>query len=468
MTLRTVGRISRRSLIVGAGGIAGAATVGAITPFTAFGQAATPVRQDIVSFAKNATKLASFEGAVKEMQDRSRRNAGDPKGWLINANMHRDFCSIPQSSSKQIHFCYWFLSWHRAYIHVTELKVRELSGDKTLCYPYWNWSTDRRIPAAYAKAGSSLSNAVRFTPNRALSDGEVDYNPNDPTLKKLGVSALATTEFEAKTPDDIQFTFGGIARPNQSNAYTTSRLEGTPHGPIHVYVGGNSRQGQPGDMSVFDTAGRDPIFFAHHGNLDRLWEIWRQDPARKATEPKTAAFLNHKFVFTWLDGAPMQVSVADTLDTKKLNYVYDNLDVMRPGAPIVVAAQSAEGNLPPIATENLRAPLTAQAAGEKGRKILQITNVEPPKRPMTVSVYIKPADAPKTDLGINVGSFSAVLTGNNVMWPMRTLSFDITAAVDKYAGQQITVSLIPLRVQPSGSEEYANLKYGAMRIITRK
>jgi Common central domain of tyrosinase len=45
------------------------------------------------------------------------------------------------------------------------------------------------------------------------------------------------------------------------------------HGPIHVYVGGVNGQGDPGDMTDFETAGRDPIFFAHHANLDRLWEI---------------------------------------------------------------------------------------------------------------------------------------------------------------------------------------------------
>jgi len=298
MTINSAGRISRRSLIVGATGVAGAASIGSLAPLTTFAQpAAAAVRQDIVNFAKDATKLAKFEAAVKEMQNRSKLKPNDPKGWRVNAKSHADFCSVAATSSKQIHFCYWFLCWHRAYVHVTELKIREISGDKTFCYPYWNWSTDRRIPAAYAKHGSALSNAVRFTENRPLQDDEVDFDPTDPVLKKLGVSALAATAFEAQTPDDIGFVFGGIARPNSSHQYGNNRLEGTPHGPIHVYVGGESVSGQGGDMSDFQTAGRDPIFFAHHGNLDRLWEIWRQDPARKNTEPKTAAFLNHKFVF---------------------------------------------------------------------------------------------------------------------------------------------------------------------------
>jgi tyrosinase len=33
-------------------------------------------------------------------------------------------------------------------------------------------------------------------------------------------------------------------------------------------------------MGFFDTAGLDPLFWLHHANIDRLWEVWRRrDPA---------------------------------------------------------------------------------------------------------------------------------------------------------------------------------------------
>jgi hypothetical protein len=459
MAINSAGHISRRSLIVGATGVAGAASIGAMTPLTAFGQTAA-VRQDIVEFAKNAARLAKFEAAVKEMQDRSRMDGSDPKGWLINAKAHADFCSIAATSPKQIHFCYWFLSWHRAYIHVTELKLRQISGDATFSYPYWNWSSDRHIPAAYVKAGSALSNAIRDTPTRAVEDGEVDYVPTDPVLKKLGVAALGVASFEAKTGAQISRTFGGIARPNSANAYGNNRLEGTPHGPIHNYVGG--------DMGDFETAGRDPIFFAHHGNLDRLWEIWRQDSKRKKTEPTTSAFLNHKFVFTWLDGTAMQVSVQDTLDTKKLGYTYDHLDVFRPNAPAPLLAQAAEAPLPPVASQKLTLPLTAEAAPGNERKILEITDVQKPDMPITVGVYLKASNAPADQLGTNVGSFAAVRAGGVIEWPSQTLSFDITEVATRLAGQELTVQLIPYRIKSQGTAAYPPLKYGQMRIVTEK
>lgn len=458
--------VSRRVLLKGAASAAGAAGIGAAVPLIALG-APAPVamrtRMDITAFAKNASRLAKFEAAVKEMQDRSKTNPSDPKGWLINAKAHADFCAVATTSAKQIHFCWWFLSWHRAYITVTERKIREISGDQTFAYPYWNWSSDRRIPKPYSKAGSSLSNAIRDV-SGTLSDGEVGYVPSDPVLKKLGVASLSAKVFVAKTPQQISRSFGGIPRPNASNTYGNNAIEGTPHGPVHNYVGG--------DMGDFETAGRDPIFFAHHGNLDRLWETWRRDATKKATEPSSNNdFLDHKFVFTWLDGTPMEISAADTLDTKKLGYVYDTLEVFRPGVqPLVVAAQGAGNRLPPVATDKVRVPLSPQAAGSGERRILEITDVEKPERPITVGVYVKPADAPATDPGTNVGTFAAVKAGGEVAWPSQTISFDITAAAQRYAGKELTVQLVPLRIQAqgAGAGTYPPLKYGQMRIVTEK
>jgi len=47
-------------------------------------------------------------------------------------------------------------------------------------------------------------------------------------------------------------------------------LEITPHGDVHSAVG--TVKG----MGVFGFAGRDPIFWMHHANIDRIWESWRR------------------------------------------------------------------------------------------------------------------------------------------------------------------------------------------------
>jgi hypothetical protein len=458
---------SRRSVVKGGAALLGVSALGLASRS---GLAQAPrTRMDIVSFAKDAGRLAKFEAAMKEMQDRSASNPDDPKGWLANAKSHRDFCSIPRSDPAQIHFCWWFLAWHRAYISVTERKIREISGDASFTYPYWNWSSDRRIPPAYAKQGSSLANAIRFprTQPVGLTDGEVGYRPDDPVLKKLGVVALGSKFFEAKTGDDIPFSFGGIARPNPESAYANDALEGTPHGPVHNYVGG--RKGSTlGDMTDFATAGRDPIFFAHHGNLDRLWETWRAMPGNKATEPTIDAFRKHSFVFKWLDGAPIEVPMSDILDTMKLGYTYDYLDVFRPNEPLVMAEQAAQDRLPPIASQSLSIPLAAQGADDGSRKYLEITGVATPNEPLTASVHLKAANAPASDTGIEVGTFAAVNNDGKIEWPSGRLVFDITDAVKRFGGQETTVLLIPHRIGGDPDQKFAPLKYEKMQIITRQ
>jgi Common central domain of tyrosinase/Polyphenol oxidase middle domain len=464
-------RISRRQTMIGASAGFSAFVLGLDGVRAAHSQAGSSVvtRLDIVELAKDAAKLAKLEAALKEMQDRSASDPKDPSGWLVNARAHAEFCPIATTASDQIHFCWWFLPWHRAYLSVTERKLRQIASDDSLALPYWNWSSDRHIPAPYAKAASPFAKAVRYTPGRAVQDGEVDYFPQNPARKKLGVAALGARLYQAASGAQIATSFGGIARPNPANQYGNNRLEGTPHGPIHVYVGGVNGQGDPGDMTDFETAGRDPIFFAHHANLDRLWEIWRQTPEHRQTEPQSADFLNKEFPFTWLDGNVIMVKVADVMDTQKLGYVYDSLSVFRPPAQApIVSAQSAAAPLPPIAKETLTAPFSAQAAGPGVRKILEITDVEKPDRPMTVGVNVKPANAPANEPGENVGTFSAIRAGGEIAWPSRTLAFDITDAVDRYGGEKLTVELVPFRIQSTGAETYPPLRYGQMRIVTEE
>jgi hypothetical protein len=435
-------------------------------------QAQAPrVRMDIVTFAKDASKLATFEAALKEMQDRSRIDPEDPKGWLRNARAHARYCPNDPEDPEQVHYCYWFLAWHRAYIWVTERKIREISGDQSFSYPYWNWSSDRHIPQAFSRTDSPLAQAIRYTPSRGLRNDEVGYRPDDPGLKALGVAALDSRFFIATSPGRIARSFGGIARPNSSGAYGNNALENTPHGPVHVYVGGENAQGDIGDMTDFETAARDPIFFAHHGNLDRLWEKWRRDPTRKGTEPASDAFLNHLFPFIWLDGSIIHVRAGDVLDTTTLGYAYDYLDVFRPEAPIVVAGPQEETSaLPSIGAEKLRIPVPAEGVTPEGeRKILEIYDIQAPERVMTVGVHLRTTQTPPGELGMSVGSFSAVSSGGHVSWPSQTLSFDITNAARQFAGQEITVDLIPHRIRAEGAQEsYPKLKYGGMRIVTEK
>ena len=373
--------LSRRQFTKGCGIFTASSLVGAAFPPAIYALTQAPseigIRQDIFTFQQKPDRVSALEAAIGAMQDFSDKDQDDPRGWLVNAKAHENFCAAEDFDPRQIHYCWWFLSWHRAYIAVTEWKLSEAKG-QTIKFPYWNWSSDRQIPASFARLGSPLAKAIQFTEDRDIENEEVDYWPDDPSKAKFGVAALSAKSFVAAQPSEIRRSFGGIARPNPSNQYGNSSLERGAHGLIHNYVGGERSPGEGGDMSNFTTAARDPLFFAHHGNLDRLWEAWRSDPNRKATEPSTDNFLKHKFPFTWIDGTTLEVSVEDTLDTGRLGYAYDKLDVFRPAVVAMDADEevaehedrlmlaeskidkTGKSRLPPIASQTVAVPPEAR------------------------------------------------------------------------------------------------------------
>ena len=197
--------VRRRRLLAGIGTLVAG---GSILPLRAD---AIAIRQDAASLPQSPRLLAGLEAAIGEMQRRSERDPHDPKGWHVHALAHHAVCGAPNNTDEaQVHGCWWFLPWHRAFLAVTEWKLRAISGDPSLALPYWNWSSDRTLPEAFTRAASPLSRAVRHTPDRPLTSVEVDHLLHDDALARLGVAALGARAFRAWTPEQIPLSFGGI------------------------------------------------------------------------------------------------------------------------------------------------------------------------------------------------------------------------------------------------------------------
>ena len=55
-------------------------------------------------------------------------------------------------------------------------------------------------------------------------------------------------------------------RPGDEPDPGAGTIENTPHNILHFWSG-DPRQPNGEDMGNFYSAGRDPVFFAHHGNV---------------------------------------------------------------------------------------------------------------------------------------------------------------------------------------------------------
>lgn len=94
-----------------------------------------------------------------------------------------------------------------------------------------------------------------------------------------------------------------------------------PHSGIHYWTG-DPNVTLRGDMGVFTTAARDPIFYAHHSNVDRLWELWKSIPGGRRTDPTDPDFLDAEFLFYDENANLVKVKARDALDMKKLGVKY--------------------------------------------------------------------------------------------------------------------------------------------------
>lgn len=198
------------------------------------------------------------------------RPESQPNSYAALARIHAGHC---------VHYNEFFLSWHRAYLLHFERRLQEALGDETLTVPYWNWSKNRRVPAPF------WEEPLLHSPRTATPDKEMD-------TARVAIDDILAEPTFAK--------FGGRPWPRQVGG----QLEKGPHDYIHV-------SGVGGDMDSSLTAARDPVFWAHHSNIDRLWAKWQESHSGTPSPQEFSRPL-----------VPFRRTVGDMLNTYQLGYEY--------------------------------------------------------------------------------------------------------------------------------------------------
>jgi tyrosinase len=284
-------------------------------------QGTTVVRRSIRRMAANDPDIVAMRRAVARMKALP---ASDPRNWIRFADIHRNFCP---------HGNWSFLPWHRAYILAFENICREFSGKPDFALPYWDWTTDREFPAAFA-AGDRNSNPL----NHARPGVDAGFRLADDMVGPQVISRIMLSpDFEA---------FGNTRPRGQDSAAaqwqqrpgSSTELEFNPHNSVHNAVGGN--------MAMVPLASRDPVFFLHHANVDRLWSAWNRRGNANSPDPFWRSFaFNRNFINA--DGSPWNVGVGELGSTPALGYRYDGDD-----GPFAAELLRPTGDL---MTEKLRA-----------------------------------------------------------------------------------------------------------------
>lgn len=292
--------------------------------------------------------LEWYARAVEDMQSRDGSTFQDPICWRYFAETHGTDIAKPQRPPGVRwniceHGSWFFLPWHRLYLWHFEKTVRArvsaLGGPSDWALPYWDYSSAtnplaRTLPPAFREP--EMPNGRRnplFITERAP-----EVNQGTALLKSdVSVSdAIKVHEFTSTTA--AGFGGGRIAALAHSGP-RPGVLEAVPHATVHTAIGGLEPMGF---MSRFETAARDPIFWLHHANLDRVWEAWLQ-LGQGRSNPTAGQWLTQSFTI----GSAANVTtltvgeVVHTADAP-LSYRYSELGLGVPTPPVLANAVDLE------------------------------------------------------------------------------------------------------------------------------
>lgn len=211
----------------------------------------------------------------------------DVLSWTKLIAQHCIHCA--RSNTDNIHYNWQFLPWHRGLLYFVERAMRKLGKMDDMRLAYWNWEStaSRTVPAIYAPSGQPL-----YWANRHLTTPLTD--PQVSVQALLAIPDFATFGGTATQKDPVPASFSG------------------PHANVHNAF-------YPGDMADLQYSPRDPVFYAHHGNIDRLWSSW------VAAGHKNPDFGDAKVYFYDENRVWSYMLFNDLRDETKLGYKYSSL-----------------------------------------------------------------------------------------------------------------------------------------------
>jgi len=358
--------------------------------------------------------LESYERAVTAMLALP---PSDPRNWYRHALIHTMDCP---------HGNWWFLPWHRAYTGWLERICRDLSGDPEFALPYWDWTESPKLPERFllgnlnpanfkitgfadfksqfkasvqdfwaalssaqlrqltlrdypadALLWANIQNDPPGQPDEASMFSDISFvrlvnPPRTPWLDALASKAVAlSTILDALGPTNFE-DFGSHKASYHSGSAAQGVLESQPHNLVHNEVGGivTGPPDRQGFMRDF-LSPVDPIFFMHHSNIDRLWDVWTRKqlltgqqqghpekyPVVPVIPSDLSAWMSEPFLFfIGPDGKPVaQQTSGDYVSTGLFDYDY------QPGSGEIVVPKAAP-QLNTLAGRTITATMLPQVA----------------------------------------------------------------------------------------------------------
>jgi hypothetical protein len=450
-------------------------------------------RLDIRTFSKDSQNVEKLRNAIDALQSRNRDNA---TAWFNMAAIHEfaeDESNIPVFIKTLFHQCHrnrlLFFLWHRAYVFSMERLLQDAIHDPTFRIPYWDWYSDPSIPEIFRNEWLDAEHTKKNP--LWVKDRNEGVNAGDPVWSPRVVTNYLNDNF---------------------NAFQ-NQLNGSEHSTIHVAVGTQTNMGFP------TTAARDPIFWLHHVNIDRLLPVWLKMGANHKANTNYPDWKPSDYRFPvpeWTLQQPTTTTpaIAELAlnSNEMLGYKYDNTDppaVPRatvPPEPKIVSSTSGGPLMLKEGREDVSSRRSVEISDggtvklaikpEAGPKFRALAEPEKEKAPLNLSVVLSDVAIAKLPQGVlsydvfvnlpkavkgdenfdehYLGSISLfeLGAGHDGGAASHELRFDakpaLAAAVKKAhaAPSEISVSIVPVLAPKAKKPEKTVLKIGEIRLET--
>jgi hypothetical protein len=243
-------------------------------------------------------------------------------------NSYRDAWRLAQNKSAYLdivgyhgcprYYCHrdtiTFLAWHREYV----LRLEAVLGQPL---HYWDWADSTAASTGIPRA---------FTDSTYVSPADGATYANPLFAFSFDCGGQQTTFRDPDNPANLAAFAAAVRTSYGATSYSSFNASiNVPHGSVHTWTGGQ----------MFNPvyASYDPIFWAHHSNVDRQWASWQLGGGPDPTSSQLSRAL---FGFAGR-------TINDVKDFSSLGYEYDRYDLM-PSRPFVPFQLAAEREVEPL------------------------------------------------------------------------------------------------------------------------
>ncbi|KAJ3316208.1 hypothetical protein HDU76_001988 [Blyttiomyces sp. JEL0837] len=250
----------------------------------------------------SSAEKQAYIDAVKLLVNRKMSNQySDP-----TTMSYYDFVSTHTSLAYWAHNNAQFYPYHRAMLHQWNLALKSagwMNGPV-----YWDWTTDSQNIFASDVFSSQWFGGGGVGPNNCVKDGQFSADTYQVSPFPATIDIAQASPYDRGFPIDNSEPYAKTClrrcwpspdNPNSAHiawspealyaAITVSSLSDYDafrlisdgvgwHADLHAAVGGRYvNQNTCGDMANGAWSTNDPVFFLHHGMIDKVWSLWQAE-----------------------------------------------------------------------------------------------------------------------------------------------------------------------------------------------